>query len=215
VTAVLLLAGGAWLLLVLLILCLCRAAARADEARTSRYVVQGATVGLLLAASTAVAQPTDAEAAQCRGGDVQFETAPGRAREALLCELNATRRRHDAGRLRIQNDLGRAAQRHASDMRRRGYFAHESPGGHDMGDRLQRAGYARAGCQWSAGEILAWGADGRSTAVSLVDAWMNSPPHRRVLLSDRYQGVGIGLRGGTPYGGSGVTAAAVLGSRSC
>lgn len=176
--------------------------------------MQGATVGMILAASTAVTAPAHA-AADCRGGGVEYEVAPDRAREALLCELNATRRSHDAGRLRVQDELGQAAQRHASDMRRRGYFGHESPGGNEVGDRLQRAGYTLAGCRWSAGEILAWGVGARSTPASLVDAWMDSPPHRRVLLSDRYRGVGIGLRAGTPFGGRGVTAAAVLGSRSC
>jgi uncharacterized protein YkwD len=215
VFTVLLLAGGVWLLLALLVLCLCRAAARADEGRTSRHVMQGATVGLVLVASTAAAPPARAEAAQCRGGGVEFEVAPERARDALLCELNHARKRHDAGRLRTQAALAQAAQRHASDMRRRRYFAHESPGGQDVGDRLRRAGYARAGCAWSAGEILAWGAGPRSTPAALVDAWLDSPPHRRVLLSDRYGRVGLGLRGGTPAGGGGVTAAAVLGSRSC
>jgi uncharacterized protein YkwD len=208
------LAGGVWLLLALFVLCLCRAAARADEGHSSRHVVQGATVGLVLATST-VALPPGAEAGECRGGGVEFEVAPERARDALLCELNRARKRHDAGRLRTQEDLGRAAQRHASDMRRRSYFAHESPGGQDVGDRLRRAGYARAGCAWRAGEILAWGAGSRSSPAALVDAWLESPPHRRVLLSDRYEGVGIGLRGGTPFGGGGVTAAAVLGSRDC
>ena len=210
----LLLVGGAWLLSLFVILCLCRAAARADEVHSSRHVVHGATVGLVLAA-TALTPPAAADAADCRDSDVEFEIAPDRAREALLCELNATRRAHHAGRLRIRDDLGRAAQRHASDMRRREYFAHESPGGRDVGDRLQRAGYARVGCRWSAGEILAWGVGSRSTPESLVQAWMDSPPHRRVLISHRYQAVGLGLRGGTPFGGSGVTAAAVLGSRSC
>jgi uncharacterized protein YkwD len=215
VVSVLLLTGGVWLLLALFLLSMCRAASRADDAHTGRRVVQGATVGLVLAASTTVVAPADAEADGCRGGDVEFQVAPERVRDALLCELNGARARHDTGRLATQDDLGRAAQRHAADMRRRGYFAHESPGGRDVGDRLKRAGYARAGCSWRAGEILAWGGGPRSTAAALVDAWLDSPPHRRVLVSDRYEAVGIGLRGGTPYGGSGVTAAAVLGSRSC
>lgn len=212
--SLLLLAGGAWLLLVLLILSLCRVAARADEDHSGRHVAHGATVGLVLAATT-IAPPPEAEAADCRDGDVQFEVAPERAREALLCEINRARRRHDAGRLHTRADLGQAAQRHASDMRRRGYFGHTSPGGRDLSDRVRRAGYARAGCSWRAGEILAWGATRRSTAGALVRAWLESPAHRAILLAERYRSVGLGLRAGTPYGGRGVTAAAVLGARRC
>jgi uncharacterized protein YkwD len=50
-----------------------------------------------------------------------------------------------------------------------------------------------------------------------VDAWLDSPPHRRVLLSGRYAELGLGLQAGTPFraGAAGVTVVAVLGDRSC
>jgi uncharacterized protein YkwD len=180
-------AGAVWLVL-LLVLSLCRAA---------------------------VAAPAEAE--PCANRDVPFESAPPLARDALLCELDRVRRRHDEPRLRGDPALETAAQRHAEDMRRRGYFAHDSPGGGELRDRLRRVRYVRKGCSWRAGEVLAWGTGGRSTAAATVRAWLDSPSHRRVVLSGRYAEIGLGLQAGTPFtaGRSGVTVAAVLGDRDC
>jgi uncharacterized protein YkwD len=46
---------------------------------------------------------------------------------------------------------------------------------------------------------------------------MNSPGHRRILISGRYGQIGLGLQAGTPYDAypTGVTVAAVLGRRHC
>ena len=182
------LAGAVWLL-ILMVLCLCRAA---------------------------VAAPAEA-AEPCADRNVPFEVDPPLARDALLCELDRVRRRHDQPRLRGDPALDTAAQRHAEDMRQRGYFAHDSPGGGELRDRLRRVRYTRKGCSWRAGEVLAWGTGERSTAASTVRAWLDSPSHRRVVLSGRYAELGLGLQAGTPFtaGSSGVTVAAVLGDQDC
>jgi len=60
--------------------------------------------------------------------------------------------------------------------------------------------------------VLAWGSGPRSTAAAAVDAWMHSPPHRRVLLYPVYREIGVGIEPGTPFGASGATFAAELGS---
>ena len=67
------------------------------------------------------------------------------------------------------------------------------------------------------GEVLAWGVASRSTAAGTVQAWMNSPGHRRILLSRRYGQIGIGLQAGTPFDAypAGLTAAALFGRRNC
>jgi hypothetical protein len=81
--------------------------------------------------------------------------------------------------------------------------------------RVRRAGYAR--CRWLVGEILAWGVGPRSSAAGTVRAWMDSPPHRRILVSRRYRELGLGMQAGAPIEGlqRGVTVAAVLGRRIC
>jgi uncharacterized protein YkwD len=217
----LLLAGVAvWLLAVLFILSICRAAARSDENDAGRRrrddVRRRATVSLAAAAVVFPALPQDAEAA-CANRNVQFAENPAVVRDAMLCEIDRVRNRHDAGRLRTQDQLDVAAERHAADMLERRYFSHVSPGGGELGDRVRRAGYARRTCSWRVGEVLAWGVGSRSTAWRTVQAWLDSPSHRRILLADRYSQIGLGLQAGAPVDGytGGLTAAAVLGRRDC
>jgi uncharacterized protein YkwD len=220
----LLLAGLAlWLLAVLAVLSICRAAARADEDEAGRQVVRagrrGVSVGLVAAAATLPAAPGDADArrAPCANRHVEFETAPALARDALACEIARVRARRDLRRLRPDERLDKAARRHAADMVERHYFSHHSPGGEDVSDRARRSGYAKGTCSWRLGEVLAWGVAGRSTAAATVRAWMDSPDHRRILVSRRYSDLGLGAVAGTPKREypHGLTAAAVVGRRDC
>jgi uncharacterized protein YkwD len=156
-------------------------------------------------------------APRCANGDVQFEAAPAKARRALVCEIERIRAKRDLARLRDNDRLDRASKRHAADMVRRLYFSHETPGGAEPTDRARRAGYVRSDCSWRIGEVLAWGVAARSTAAATVDAWMDSPDHRKILVSRRYGELGTGMVAGTPLAGypSGVTVAAVFGRRRC
>jgi uncharacterized protein YkwD len=183
------LALAAWPLLVLVVLALCAAAARADQA----------------------------SAAACEQAGQPFTTQPGTAREALLCEIARVRERRDRPHLRTDGELATAAGRHSQDMVERQYFSHVSPGGGELRDRLRRADYARERCSWRAGEVLAWGVGSRSSPAATVRAWMDSPGHRRVLVSRRYREIGVGMTAGTPAPEhpSGVTVTVVLGDRDC
>ena len=143
--------------------------------------------------------------------------SPPLVREAMLCEIARVRAARDVRRLRAHEQLDLAAARHATDMFERRYFSHVSPGGSDLADRAGRAGYAVRRCSWRVGEILAWGVGPRSTAAGTVRAWMDSPEHRRILISRRYRELGLGLQAGTPFDAFpvGVTVAAMLGRRHC
>jgi uncharacterized protein YkwD len=213
------LAGGLalWLLAAFVILSVCRSAANADERSRGGRLARGATATLAAAAVTLPVAPDEAAAAACANRDVEFEADPAVVRDALLCEIAAVRERRDVRALRANGQLDLAAGRHATDMFERRYFSHVSPGGGDLADRARRAGFARARCSWAVGEILAWGVGPRSTAAGTVRAWLDSPSHRRVLVSRRYGQLGLGLQAGTPFDEfpGGVTVAAVLGRRDC
>jgi uncharacterized protein YkwD len=210
------LVGGVafWLLAAAFILGICRSAAHADERR--RLVRRGATASMAVAAVTLPLTPADASAA-CANRDVEFQANPAVVRDAVLCEIAETRERRDIRDLRGNAQLDLAAGRHATDMFQRRYFSHVSPGGGDLADRARRSGFARRNCTWMVGEVLAWGVGSRSTAAGTVRAWMNSPGHRRILISGRYGQIGLGLQAGTPYDAypTGVIVAAVLGRRHC
>jgi uncharacterized protein YkwD len=220
-----LLAGGLalWALAILVILSICRTAARDNDAgrRLARASRRRVSVDMAAAvASLPALQFDDASARRaprCANGDVQFEAAPAKARRALVCEIERIRAKRDLARLRDNDRLDRASKRHAADMVRRLYFSHETPGGAEPTDRARRAGYVRSDCSWRIGEVLAWGVAARSTAAATVDAWMDSPDHRKILVSRRYGELGTGMVAGTPLARypSGVTVAAVFGRRRC
>ena len=208
----------AWLLAAYFILRVSRSAAHADRrTRGSRLVrvSRGATASLAVAA-VSLPLAADEAAAACANRDVQYEANPVAVRDALLCEIGAVRDRRDLRRLRTSSELEVAAGLHATDMVERRYFSHTSPGGGDLADRARRSGFAREGCWWGVGEVLAWGVGRRSTARRTVRAWLDSPSHRDIVLSNRYGRLGLGMVYGNPAGYTGgVTVAAVVGRRHC
>ena len=125
---------------------------------------------------------------------------------ATLCTLNAQRERHGLRPLKLNKRLSKAARRHARDMVRRDYFAHDTLGGTSFVDRIRRTGYLRDAQRWTVGENLAWGTHASSAPRAITTMWMNSPGHRANILSPSFREVGIGLALGAPGAGGGPAA---------
>ena len=90
----------------------------------------------------------------------------------------------------------RAARAHSRDMLQRDYFLHDSgPGGEPFSHRLQR--FLRRHAPTRVGEVLAWGVGDEAGARSAVQRWLESPPHRAVLLRRGFRRIGIGAARGT------------------
>jgi uncharacterized protein YkwD len=111
-------------------------------------------------------------------------TAP--VQRQVLTLVNENRRRGGCGNLTLDRRLIAAANRHAAEMARRGYFAHDSLNGEGAGDRVEDAGY-----RWKRyGENIA---RGQESAYEVVDGWMHSPAHRENIMDCQLQQMGIGL----------------------
>jgi uncharacterized protein YkwD len=151
-----------------------------------------AAVGGLLAAPAGAAAACPF-ADQSAGNATVSELTTG-----VRCLLNE--QRGGAGRSAVSANgrLATAARRHASDMVARHYFAHTSLGGSTFIDRIRRAGYLPSRGRWSAGEILAWASGPQATPRGIVDAWMASPEHKRILLDPKFADVGVGVVVGAP-----------------
>jgi uncharacterized protein YkwD len=104
---------------------------------------------------------------------------------AMLRQLNRVRATHHLGAVREDKRMDRGALGHSRDMARRGYFAHGSWPGRVM---------AAAGSARSVGEVIGWRVQSSpgSEASNLVREWLGSPPHRDVLLSNRFSRIGVG-----------------------
>jgi len=103
----------------------------------------------------------------------------------VLAYTNAQRYRGGLPLLSTNDALSRTAATKLQDLFARQYFAHESPSGESVADLAKRAGYAYL----AVGENLALG--DFSTSRAVVEAWMDSPGHRKNILSETYSEIGI------------------------
>ncbi|MDB5742419.1 MAG: putative rane protein [Polaromonas sp.] len=113
--------------------------------------------------------------------------------EARMLEMvNAERHKAGLKPLLADPNLAEVARAHSRDMFARSYFAHVSPEGQDVSDRM-RHGKVRHGL---AGENLALA----PTLAGAHQGLMNSPGHRANILRAQYGHVGIGVLDGRRYG---------------
>jgi uncharacterized protein YkwD len=150
-------------------------------------------------AALALCAPATARADDCAGADV-VPAADNVAvvDQATLCLLNQQRAAQGVGPLAENAELSSASTGYSQRMVAQSFFAHESPDGGTLVDRLTGAGYLGDDDPWLVGENIGWGQGGLATPRSMVSAWMNSPGHRENLLSSDYSEVGLGLALGTP-----------------
>ncbi len=109
-----------------------------------------------------------------------------REERKLLELINGYRRARGLDPLVWDERLADAADAHNQSMARGDYFAHCSPDGTCLPDRLAAAGYDFA----AAAENLA---AGQRTPLSVLRAWRDSPGHNENLLAESLTHAGIDL----------------------
>jgi uncharacterized protein YkwD len=105
----------------------------------------------------------------------------------IIRSMNQTRAAYGLPSLRPNHALARAADAHSASMRRHNVLSHGA-----FTSRVRH--YVRAR---RIGENLAWSS--QCDPGSIVQMWMNSPPHRRVMLSRSFRKVGVGRRSRANY----------------
>jgi len=107
-----------------------------------------------------------------------------RGERAVIRAINRARAAHGLRALRSHRRLARAADGHTRSMLRANYFAHGA-----FSSRVRRyASFRRVG------ETIAMRT--RCSASGFVSMWLNSAPHRAVLLSRSFRRIGVGRRTG-------------------
>ena len=146
------------------------------------------------------ALPPAAGAATCAGEDLQIdEQSAAEIESSVYCLINEERATAGLAAVAPNSKLRDAAAHHSSDMVSAGYFAHTSPAGESFIDRITASGYMQGARSWLVGENLVWGSGDLGTPASMVEAWMNSPPHRANILRSQFREVGVAAVGGTPF----------------
>jgi uncharacterized protein YkwD len=167
------------------------------DARRNRLPLSAFATALV--ASLALAAPS-AQAADCPGADqLPLLSTTASAKSATLCLLNEQRAANGLAALRSQPTLEAAATTYAQSMVDQRFFAHVSPSGQTLDDRL--ASYVPDTGGYLIGENLAWGQNVLGTPVATVNAWMHSQGHRENILRADFEEIGVGIVPGSPSGG--------------
>lgn len=149
--------------------------------------------------------PAVPKLASAAGNCAGARTAKGTKarRRAISCLVNRARAASGLPSFRGSRPLARAASGHARDMARARYFAHQRAGGPSLTQRARRAGWRGR----TIGEAIAYGCGRSGTPAAILKMWLNSPPHRAILLSDHLRKAGIGVAARPPVacGGRGAT----------
>jgi uncharacterized protein YkwD len=73
-----------------------------------------------------------------------------------------------------------------------GFFGHDSMDGTAFSERIKRFYTNRGWHSWSVGEALLASQSPTTEASAIVAAWLDSRPHREIILSPAWRDVGIG-----------------------
>lgn len=155
---------------------------------------------LLALALTALVGPSGADAAyerylaragSCAHAD-DLEAPPALARQAMACLVNYARRARGLEPLAPSRLLDRAAALKLAADIRCGTFSH-TPCGDPFTEVFRQAGYTSPNGGWTLGENLAWGTQTLSSPRTILDAWLNSREHRRILFTPGFRELGVGL----------------------
>ncbi len=153
-----------------------------------------------LVASLALAAPSAQAAVNCPGADqLPLLSTTASAKSATLCLINAQRAFNGLAALRSEPTLEAAATGYAQAMVERRFFAHVSPSGQTIDERL--ASYTTNTLSHTIGENLGWGQSVLGTPVSIVNAWMRSQGHRDNILNANFEEIGVGIVPGSPRDG--------------
>jgi uncharacterized protein YkwD len=113
--------------------------------------------------------------------------ASARSSSSVLRAMNSVRAQYHLPALHRSRALARAASDHSSAMARSGVLTHGA-----FAERLSHYVHSRF-----VGETLAW--TSRCSGRTIVRMWLNSPPHREILLQRGFRRAGVGISRASHY----------------
>jgi uncharacterized protein YkwD len=123
-----------------------------------------------------------------------------RSRQAVIDLMNNERKTYGLTMLHINEHLQTSAQAYAERMWNERFYGHTAPDGGDLEERIEATGFFEVdldncNCNridFAIGENIA---KGQTTPAEVVKDWMNSPGHRKNILSKEFTSIGIGYYG--------------------
>ena len=152
--------------------------------------------------ATAVAAPAAATSAAACLGELAAPNGHNSALvdSATLCLMNRVRLTHGLRSLRHNRALAVIASGQAGDMVRGNYFGDHSLSGQTPLSRILASNYPvhTASVGLLTAQNIGWGTGPNATPLGIVRAWMESPPHRQIILTGAYRDAGVGVAASVP-----------------
>jgi uncharacterized protein YkwD len=148
-------------------------------------------VGLADASAVAVAKRASST---CPGASLRPTDANSPAVDAATaCLINRVRVANRLRPLHVNRYLQGVASGQVGEMVRWNYFADVRPSGQTPGRLIASSRYAIRAASLSTGQNIGWATGAYTTPANMVATWMNSPPHRAVILAGDFHGMGVGV----------------------
>jgi uncharacterized protein YkwD len=152
---------------------------------------------LVLPGSTAAARAEAVRAkpeAPCPNAQLQpLPVNLAQINTATLCMINKVRAASNLHKLRFSSPLQSVAVGQARDMVLGDYFGDMSLSGRTPLQRILATGYPGHAWRCSTAQNIGWATGPLATPAEMVQAWMRSPPHRKIMLTPGYRDVGVGV----------------------
>jgi uncharacterized protein YkwD len=157
-------------------------------------------LSLTAALAAVCASPTSALAsAPCRDASLRPTPANLAAVDtATACLIDRARSVADLRPLRANPSLRRVAARQSREMVLGDYFGDDSRSGQTPLQRIVATRYLRDDTEVSTAQNIGWGTDAQATPTAIVAAWMHSPPHREIILTEEFRDIGVGASPSAP-----------------
>jgi uncharacterized protein YkwD len=169
------------------------------KVRAKTYLRAALSAAALLGTLLVAATPALAAAVKrlCRNAALAPNAEDVAALErATVCVVNIERAHHRLRPLRDNSALARVARGQSVDMVRGDYFADHSLAGRTPLERILPALLPVHVA--TTGQNIGWGSGQDATPARIVRAWMESPPHRRIILTRTYTEIGAGIAPSLP-----------------
>jgi uncharacterized protein YkwD len=198
----------------------------ATRPRSTPRAVQAATPlpsipGAVEAAATPSVPPTGAGAhtpAPCPNSNLRPTPSNLAAvNVTVVCLIDHARGAAHLRPLHPNRRLQHVAAHQALEMVLGDYFGDDSRSGKTPLQRIAATHYTGHTATVSTAQNIGWGTGAEATPADMVAAWMESPPHRQIILTGAFRDIGVGVAAAAPaalaQGQSGATYTVEFGTR--
>ena len=178
----------------------------------------GASLANVARATTTRRTTAHATASGCRNANLRpARTNAATIDTATLCLVDQVRAAGGLPALKANRELQSVAVSQVDTMVKLDYFADDRPSGTTPGALVAATRYGQHARSLSTAENIGWGTKSDATPAQMVTAWLQSPPHREIILTAEYLEAGVGATAAVPsllaHGKPGATYALELAKR--